>query len=254
MPTAVTAKAVVARQTSELKMPSRTCIRKSTRQFEPRNSSSRQAKSSSRAHTLYPDNGNLSNSKLLGLAARLRTWNFESHVRLRHGKSRRPKRPRPWMTNCRCDRSAIRHCVSRFQLAGRFPVIRPHQSSPQEGGLFSICHASKSLRRSHRTATTVCGTRSAVGAKGVLLISGFSFSRKVPPMATLANLRQRFAPEAVSSSPSQSASAESLIADVRTNISPVQAVERKLGLMLGHGKSARGAGSVTRLSTTPPLR
>lgn len=61
-------------------------------------------------------------------------------------------------------------------------------------------------------------------------------------MPTLANLRKRFAAGAPSHNLPSLAQDESLITDLRCRISPVQAIDRKLGMMLGREKLARAFG------------
>lgn len=72
-------------------------------------------------------------------------------------------------------------------------------------------------------------------------------------MPNFANLRQQFFTEAQVSSISRS-DEECLIADVRCRISPVQAVERKLGMMLGREKSFRDFSSRANGSTITAVR
>jgi hypothetical protein len=70
-----------------------------------------------------------------------------------------------------------------------------------------------------------------------LLESYGTTTRNGAKMPTLANLRQRFAFPATSSPQAVAAQQEEcLIADSRCRISPTQAVERKLMMMLGRGR------------------
>jgi|GEM_PF-6226255 len=66
------------------------------------------------------------------------------------------------------------------------------------------------------------------------------FPVKVLNMPTLSHLRQRFISDSSVVKTSTSVQEESLIADARCRISPVQAVERKLGMMLGRERQSRG--------------
>ncbi len=56
-------------------------------------------------------------------------------------------------------------------------------------------------------------------------------------MPTLINLRQFLASDSSTSTGSMPADSESLIADSRSRVRPVQAVDRKLGLILGRDRS-----------------
>jgi hypothetical protein len=56
-------------------------------------------------------------------------------------------------------------------------------------------------------------------------------------MPTLINLRQHLVTESSTSAGGISADSESLIADTRSRVRPVQAVDRKLGLMLGRDRA-----------------
>ncbi|MBI1346642.1 hypothetical protein GC163_10175 [bacterium] len=69
-------------------------------------------------------------------------------------------------------------------------------------------------------------------------------------MPTLSNLRQRFFSDASSSKTSTSAQDECLIADTRCRISPVQAVERKLGMILGRERHSRGFGAQASMQSS----
>lgn len=73
-------------------------------------------------------------------------------------------------------------------------------------------------------------------------------------MPTLTSLRQRFLADSTEKGVSVQFEEESLIADIRSRISPSQAVERKLRILLGREQTSPESREHGAFFTRPALR